>query len=494
MTDQARNPAGPGSPSPAPSASAPAGLVGTVIADRYRIDKKLGGGGMGEVYLAEHIRIKRKCAIKVLRAALSDDNDSLQRFQREAENASMISHPNVAQVYDFGEHGNLLYLAMEFIEGQSMQEVLEKDGVMHPDMVADVIMQSAAALDAAHAQQVLHRDVKPDNIMLARNPDGTYLVKLVDFGIARAMASTDKRVTQTGMVVGTPEFMSPEQIAGEPLDGRSDLYSLALVAFTALTGTGAFPDTGSMESLILRLTSRPRTLIEARQGVQWPPRLQTVFDRALAPIREERHESPGYFAADLSDSIVTMSPSETSSFYRRALESRSVNPVALTPNAMPVKASRGRERDHSTHGAPMAPPPTAVRPMGKPARQTQVAYAGPQVKSNNTWRYIGLALLVAAVYVFASGQQDVVFAQMKELASPATRFVTQFRRTIALPPEQTTAPVAPTTTTKSTKPRAKPKPDTTVTAPPVPGTTPAAAVAAPPKATPPIPDSTASSQ
>ncbi|MEP6779847.1 MAG: serine/threonine-protein kinase [Gemmatimonadaceae bacterium] len=405
------------------TAPADSGLVGQMIADRYLIEKKLGGGGMGEVYLAQHVRIKRRCAIKVLRAALTGDDDSLRRFQKEAENASLINHPNVAQMYDFGEHGNLLYLAMEFIEGQSMQQVMEKDGVMHPDMVADVIMQSASALDAAHAQQVLHRDVKPDNIMLARNTDGTYLVKLVDFGIARAMASTDKRVTQTGMVVGTPEFMSPEQIAGEPLDARSDLYSLALVAFIALTGTGAFPDSGSMESLILRLTSRPRTLIEARNGVSWPPKLQTVFDRALAPQREERQNSAVEFAAQLSDSIIQMSPSETSAFYRRALEARAVNPVALTPSATPVKPAKGNKRGKTEEATAVNPPAPEYRPATMVGRPTQVAYNGPAMRKNRTWNiFVGLVVL-GGIYVVATHQTDAVIEKVKVWFQPAKTFI-----------------------------------------------------------------------
>lgn len=408
--------------------SAPDGLVGQIIADRYRIDKRLGGGGMGEVYLAQHVRIKRKCAIKVLRAALSDDADSLGRFQREAENASMISHPNVAQVYDFGEHGNLLYLAMEFIEGQSMQDVIEEDGVMHPDMVADVIMQAAGAVDAAHAQHVLHRDVKPDNIMLARNADGTYLVKLVDFGIARAMASTDKRMTQTGMVVGTPEFMSPEQIAGEELDGRSDLYSLALVAFMALTGGGAFPETGSMESLILRLTSRPRTLIEVRQSVSWPPKLQNVFDRALAPQRDDRHASTLEFASDLSDAIVQMSPSETSAFYRRALEARSINPVALTPSATPAKPAgilaREKTAKKKTQNAP--PPDAGYRKMGVPTRSTQVAYAGPTVHKNGLRQIVIIAAaLIGALYYFDNNR--VVWHKVEPYTESAAGILSKLR-------------------------------------------------------------------
>ena len=398
------------------------GLIGQLIAG-YLIEKKLGGGGMGEVYLAQHVRMKRRSAIKVLRAALAEDKDSLERFQREAENASLINHPNVAQVYDFGEHGNLLYLVMEFIEGQSMQEIMEQDGVMHPDMVADVIMQAASALDAAHAQHVLHRDVKPDNIMLARNSDGTYLVKLVDFGIARAMASTSKRVTQTGMVVGTPEFMSPEQIAGEPLDGRSDLYSLALVAFIGLTGSGAFPDTGSMESLILRLTSRPRTLIEARHAVSWPPRLQTVFDRALAPQREERQRTTVEFASQLSDSIIQMSPSETSAFYRRALEARAVNPVALTPSATPMKPAKEKKRGKTDVAETVnVPPAEYTRPAHLVGRPTQVAYNGPAMRKNRAWNVFALAVVIGIVVLYATGKSDAVLEKIRAWASPAKAF------------------------------------------------------------------------
>ena len=451
--------------------NAPNGLVGQVIGDRYRIDKKLGGGGMGEVYLAEHIRIKRKCAIKVLRAALSDDQDSIGRFNAEATNASLISHPNVAQVYDFGEHGNLMYLCMEFIEGQSMQEVIEKDGVMHPDMVADVIMQSASALEAAHAQHVLHRDIKPDNIMLARNTDGTYRVKLVDFGIARAMASTDKRLTQTGMVVGTPEFMSPEQIAGEPLDERSDLYSLALVAFVGLTGDNAFPDTGSMESLILRLTSRPRTLIEVRQSVSWPPMLQTVFDKALAPNREDRHDTAVDFASDLSGAIVQMSPSETSAFYRKALEVRRVNPVALTPSATPAKAASSRTRDNTAPAKSKdAPPParqTALRPGQNPA-----PYTGPAMKSSKLRQFVFLGLFAVGVGVWYFDKEQVVLTALKPFGDAAMGLVGKLRQIgVDQQTKESTVPTAPAEPVVQ-KPKSKPKPAAIPTQAPASVTTP----------------------
>jgi len=318
--------------------SAPRGdgdLVGTIIADRYRITSRIGGGGMGQVYKAEHIRMKRQCAVKVLRANLAGDPEATQRFQREAENASQLSHPNVAQIYDFGEHERLVYLAMEFIDGESLAALLQREPAVHPDVAADIISQSAAALEAAHVRGVLHRDVKPDNIMLGKNPDGTFLVKLVDFGIARAMASEEQRVTRTGLVIGTPEFMSPEQIAGEELDARSDLYALALVAFQCLTGKDAFPATSSKQNLIMRLTSRPRTLLEVRADVPWPAALQQVFDRALAPDPSERYDSIGVFAEELWLAIGAMTPTETAELYRRALEQRVVSVSSRAPMSNP---------------------------------------------------------------------------------------------------------------------------------------------------------------
>jgi serine/threonine-protein kinase len=309
-----------------------ADLVGTIVADRYRITSRIGGGGMGQVFKAEHVRMKRTCAIKVLRPNLSGDPEATQRFQREAENASQLSHPNVAQIYDFGEHDGLVYLAMEYIAGESLAALLQREPAVHPDIAADIIAQSAAALEAAHARGVLHRDVKPDNIMLGRNADGTYQVKLVDFGIARAMTSEEQRVTRTGLVIGTPEFMSPEQIAGEELDARSDLYALALVAFQCVTGKEAFPSTSSKQNLILRLTSRPRTLTEVRDDVPWPESLQQVFDRALAPDPGGRYDSVGQFAEELWAAIGAMAPSETAELYRKALEQRVVNVVSRTPH------------------------------------------------------------------------------------------------------------------------------------------------------------------
>ncbi len=308
-------------------------LIGTVIADRYRVVSRLGEGGMGQVYLAEHVRMKRKSAIKIMRPALVGDVEALQRFTREAENASQLSHPNIAAIFDFGETDDgVVYLAMEYVDGESLAARLERDAALHPDVAADILGQAADALQAAHDLQMLHRDIKPDNIMLGSRPDGTYMVKLVDFGIARTMDGSNTRVTRTGFSVGTPQYMSPEQLAGDTLDPASDQYALALVAFYALTGRHAFPTESSKESLIARLTSRPRTLQDARQDVEWPEPLQAVFNRALAPDSAERFSTISDFAHALTAAISEMTPTQTAELYRRALDARVASVAARTPH------------------------------------------------------------------------------------------------------------------------------------------------------------------
>ncbi len=252
------------------SAAPASDLVGQVVADRYHVVKKLGEGGMGQVYLAEHVKMGRRSAIKVMNASMVHDPDAVARFNREASNASRITHPNVCAIYDFGETPDgLIYLAMEFIEGEPLTDVLEREGggALPVPRAAAIFLQTAEALQAAHDLGIVHRDLKPDNIMLSRRKDGGDTVKVVDFGIAKAVGGDQagQKVTKTGLVVGTPEFMSPEQLSGDTLDGRSDLYSLALVFFRML-----------------------------------PAGLQPVLDTALARTPMERYQTVAKFAADVA--------------------------------------------------------------------------------------------------------------------------------------------------------------------------------------------------
>ncbi len=289
-------------------------LVGQVVADRYHILKKLGEGGMGAVYLGEHVKMGRKSAIKVMMAAMANDPDAVARFNREASNASRISHPNVCQIFDFGETSDgLIYLAMEYIEGHSLKDLVEDEGALPAPRAANIIRQAADALQAAHDLGIVHRDIKPDNIMVIQGRDGADIVKVVDFGIARAVGGDEpgQKVTKTGLVVGTPEYMSPEQLSGDKLDGRSDTYSLGLVLYRLVTGTLPFQADSAQETMIKRLTDDPMPLSEARTDIDFPPKLQLVMNTALARTAAERYQSAAEFGRDAMDAVAGMKAPET---------------------------------------------------------------------------------------------------------------------------------------------------------------------------------------
>ena len=290
--------------SPLRSKGASADLVGSVVADRYLILQTLGEGGMGRVYLAEHVRMGRKCALKVMNPRMASDPDAISRFNREAANACKISHPHVAAVYDFGETSEgLIYLAMEFVDGLPLTRLVEQMGALPPHRAADIARQTADALAAAHEMGIVHRDLKPDNIMITRNRDGSDCVKVVDFGIAKAADNDAQKVTKTGLVVGTPEYMSPEQLAGDKLDGRSDIYSLALVAFNMLTGALPFPADSQQEAMIMRLTDRPKRLEEMSPAVPWSGELQAVLDKGLARDVRSRFQKASEFGRAMVQAV-----------------------------------------------------------------------------------------------------------------------------------------------------------------------------------------------
>ncbi|MGH7619541.1 MAG: protein kinase domain-containing protein, partial [Gemmatimonadaceae bacterium] len=288
-------------------------LVGQIVADRYQILAVLGEGGMGRVYLAEHVRMGRKSAVKVMSPNMALSADAISRFNREASNASRINHPNVAQIYDFGETDDgMLYLAMEFVEGETLRSLIQRSGPLPIPRAAELTRQIADALGAAHHLGIVHRDLKPDNILLSQRHDGLDLVKVVDFGIAKTVqgsggeSSGGQTVTTAGVSLGTPEYMSPEQLAGERLDARTDLYSLGLVLFNMLTANLPYPRVTSKETLVRRLTSKPQTLSQVVPNAEWPPAIQAALDRALAPEPGDRYASVTDFGRDVAAAVTTI--------------------------------------------------------------------------------------------------------------------------------------------------------------------------------------------
>jgi len=329
-------------------------LVGQVVADRYHVLKKLGQGGMGQVYLAEHVKMGRRSAIKVMNPSMVHDTDAVSRFNREAANASRITHPNVCAIYDFGETPDgLIYLAMEFIEGEPLTALLEQSpgGMLEPRRAGHIFLQVAEALQAAHDLGIVHRDLKPDNIMVTKSRGGSDVVKVVDFGIAKAVEGSgdNQKVTKTGLVVGTPEFMSPEQLAGDKVDGRSDLYSLALVLYRMLTGRLPFDGSTVQETMVKRLTDEPLPLERAAPGRSFPAGLQQTLDTALTRTPADRYQSVAKFAGDVAGilGLTGATPTDALVPATRASDARTqllnAEKTAVTvapPRAQPAARSR----------------------------------------------------------------------------------------------------------------------------------------------------------
>ncbi|MGH7616063.1 MAG: serine/threonine protein kinase [Gemmatimonadaceae bacterium] len=378
-------------------------MVGSIVADRYHILKKLGEGGMGQVYLAEHVKMGRKSALKVMHSSMVKDVDAISRFNREAANASRINHPNVAAVYDFGETPEgMIFLAMEFVDGPPLTKVIEQSGSLAPKRAAEIIRQAGEALAVAHDMGIVHRDLKPDNIMVAKTRDGGDLVKVVDFGIAKAAGNDAQKVTKTGLVVGTPEYMSPEQLAGDKLDGRSDIYSLALVAFNMLTGKLPFPSDSAQESMIMRLTDRPKALGEMRPDVSWPPDVQRVMDKALERDATQRYQTATEFGLDLYRTIDRM-PATVAAELGTQMMSVPATRVDASAAAVTPRTSVGGLPPASIPVAPVATAPSgetvSVPTPAQAAAPLVTQTAAPPRRTNMIAVVVGIAAVVMAAVV-----------------------------------------------------------------------------------------------
>ncbi len=284
-------------------------LVGTTVAGRYKVIKLLGEGGMGQVYLAEHSAIEKRIALKVLRAEYAHKGEIVTRFQQEAISASRIKHPNVLDVFDFGQLENgCFYLAMEFLEGNDLADELQRSRVLPPARALPIAMQICRALAAAHSKGVVHRDMKPENVFLQRTGDGEEIVKIVDFGIAQlkpsneeaAAQSTHRRLTRTGMIFGTPEYMAPEQASGKHADLRCDIYAVGIILFELFTGAVPFTGETFLGVLSKHLSDVPPTMRAVYPDLQISNELEAVVQRALAKDPTHRYQTMNELAAALA--------------------------------------------------------------------------------------------------------------------------------------------------------------------------------------------------
>ncbi|HEU4331601.1 MAG TPA: serine/threonine-protein kinase [Lapillicoccus sp.] len=261
---------------------------GLLLANRYRLDDVIAVGGMGQVWRALDETLQRPVAVKVLRPGAAHQDVFLERFRAEARNCAALQHPNIVTVHDFGEGRHSAYLVMELIEGQPLSAVLEARGALPPDEASEILTQAAMALQAAHDAGVIHRDVKPANIVV----DGDGYARLTDFGISKAAAGSE--LTHTGEVLGTAHYLSPEQLQGQPAGPSSDIYSLAVVGYELVTGTRPFQGESVVTTALAHVGQPAPELPDTV-----PEPLRTTIMAGLAKRPEHRPESAAAFAEAL---------------------------------------------------------------------------------------------------------------------------------------------------------------------------------------------------
>ncbi len=303
--------------------------LGLTLDNKYRIDARIGAGGMATVYRATRLLIGDAVAVKILHPDQVRDPQATERFRREAQAAARLKHPNAVAIYDFGvSETGLVYLVMELVEGQSLRHLIKDQGPLLPSAAAEILTQVCGALDEAHRQNIVHRDLKPDNIVVQTSPRGLR-VKVLDFGIARLRDLTSLgNLTQTGSVMGTPHYMSPEQCLGEELDARSDVYSLGIVLYEMLVGIVPFNAPTSMAVVVQHVNGTPAPVRVLNASLS--PAVETAAMRALSKRREDRPQTAGAFADHFATAVKGVVPSIATS------------PVAVgpgyppTPNLLPT--------------------------------------------------------------------------------------------------------------------------------------------------------------
>jgi serine/threonine-protein kinase len=317
-------------------------LIGTLFDGRYQVVRKLGAGGMANVYLAEDQELGRRVAIKILNDRHANDDQFVERFRREAKNAAALSHQNIVSIYDRGEAEGTYYIAMEFIDGRSLKELITSRGPAPLNVAIEYARQILAALRFAHRHGIVHRDIKPHNVLV--DADGR--VKVTDFGIARAGAS---QMTEAGSIVGTAQYLSPEQARGTGVDQRSDLYSLGIVLYELVTGKLPFNGDTPVEIAMKHLSQTPELPSTLRPEL--PRELDLVVTRALAKDPDERYQSAEEMDADLErlsrGAAVSAETEESATQIMRA----PTGPMSATAATMIVPPRR------SSYSPPPLPPP-----------------------------------------------------------------------------------------------------------------------------------------
>jgi serine/threonine protein kinase len=401
-------------------------LLGQVIDGRYQVESVLGQGGMGVVFRAVQTSVQRPVAMKTLHPQLAMAPTFFERFRREAEIASRLHHPNIITIFDFGRTADgVCYYVMEMLQGESLRQRVKRDGPMTLRQAAAVIEQIALGVGHAHKQGVIHRDLKPHNVMLSLI-DGNEYVKVLDFGLVKAMEQEDEeQLTSTGQVLGTPQYMPPEQAGGERVDHRGDLYSLTGVFYYCLTGHSPFGANTVRKALQASLTQKPPVISTYRKGAPVPDAIDRFCQKGLEPEQDDRFQSAEAFVealhaalAGASDTVLDATPEHVA---EAGKESGSGSSSASRRSGGSSRTgSRNAVKSVSSVNKPKGSSAPKLDPSAAPSRATPAAPApAPSAAGVPVGLLAGIAALLVVVIVGA--------VAVKALKAP--------------PPEPTPAPV-----------------------------------------------------
>ena len=372
--------------------------IGTVIRGKYRILARLGEGGMATVYKAHHELLDEFRALKVIKPDLAHDPEFMGRFKNEAIMARRLTHPNAVRVddLDIAEDG-LPFIAMELVVGDTLRALIQRSGALPVSLVLDISWHICDALDAAHKLGLVHRDIKPDNIVLIAHPDGPPVAKILDFGISRLREETVgvKGLTEPGMVIGTPEYMSPEQATGkrgDEIDGRSDLYSLGVVMYRMLTGELPFQADATVEMILHHLKTVPRPPHQSRPELAIPEAVSHIVMKALEKDRRKRWAS----GAEMGAAIKKARGSAT--LTSRKFDWGAVSSASATVRSQEPSASSPRASDRLSAAAPTTTSPGTTVPFASAANRSaprSSARIGPPPREIPTGLALSLVVVVA---------------------------------------------------------------------------------------------------
>ncbi len=368
-----------------PQAEAPS-LVGQILDGRYRIIRKLGEGGMGEVYAAEHVHIEKKFAIKLLRQEIVSNAEAVTRFRQEARSSSSIGHRNIIAIEDFGQLSDgRIYMCMELLNGAALNDMITQP--MGVDRLLNILIQTGHGLAAAHAKHIIHRDMKPENIFVTIGPNGEDVPKLLDFGIAKVSGNDGQNhLTRTGTIFGTPFYMAPEQALGNPVDARTDIYAVGVIMYECFSGTLPFQGDSFMGILTQHITMEPEPVAQraAKAGRQLPPGLAETITRCMQKNPAQRFQTMD----DLVNALIqiyrgVVGPGMSTYMEAFPVMPSTAHPIQPTPTPAPMMPMTGPvlvgnataptvPAGRSGSGPVAVTPSSGVYPAAPPAQKSRL--------------------------------------------------------------------------------------------------------------------------